>query len=236
MKIHPHVYILEIPMDWGGGASNLNLAYVQDPAFGGTLFDTGMPDQDQAILAAIESEGLPKSSLKRIVITHADIDHIGSLKALKEATGAQVVCLDIERDYVTGAVPPFKWPSPERFAENPQMKAVFDSLERTGVDAVVRDGEVIPGAVGAVAVATPGHTAGHMSVFLADAKVLITGDALSAADGRVSGPNEWATPDMPTALASLKKLAALDVEQIIVYHGGLVKADANKQLRQLAGV
>ena len=73
-----------------------------------------------------------------------------------------------------------------------------------------------------------------MSVYLPDSKILITGDALTAAHG-LDGPMERATPDMVAARASVKKLAALDVEKIIAYHGGLVDNDAKGQLVRVAG-
>ena len=59
-------------------------------------------------------------------------------------------------------------------------------------------------------------------------------DALTSSEGRLQGPNEGATPDMPTASRSVQKLAELDVLTIICYHGGVVQDDANGQLRRVA--
>jgi glyoxylase-like metal-dependent hydrolase (beta-lactamase superfamily II) len=232
MKIHPNVAILEIPVDFGSGPTILNLSAIIDED-GATLFDTGMPGQEQLILEALAKEGVEASGLKRIVITHADSDHIGSMKALKDLTGAELICLDVEADYISGAVPPYKSPPPKVLEENPQFKAMLDSIQRVPADTVVKDGETIPG-TRAVAVATPGHTLGHMSVYLPEGKILITGDALTAADGVLDGPMERATPDMAAAKASVKKLAALDVEKIVAYHGGLVDKDAKGQLRRVS--
>ena len=50
----------------------------------------------------------------------------------------------------------------------------------------------------------------------------------------MQGPNEGATPDLPTAMQSVRKLAELDVQTIVCYHGGVVSADANGQLRRVA--
>jgi glyoxylase-like metal-dependent hydrolase (beta-lactamase superfamily II) len=232
MKIHPNVAILEIPVDFGGGPSTLNLtATFEDD--GATVYDTGMPGQAELILEALAKEGVEASGLKRIVITHADIDHIGSMKALKDLTGAELISLDVEADFISGAVPPYKSPPQKVLDENPAFKALIESLQRMPVDRVVRDGETIPG-TGAVAVATPGHTLGHMSVYIPGSKILITGDALTSADGVLDGPMERATPDMVAAKASVKKLAELDVEKIIAYHGGLVDKDARGQLKRVS--
>ena len=39
---------------------------------------------------------------------------------------------------------------------------------------------------------------------------------------------------MPTASQSVQKLAQLDVQTIICYHGGAVTVDANTQLQRVA--
>lgn len=233
MKIAPTVIMLEIPVDFGSGPSILNLSAIVDER-GATLIDTGMPGQEQVILDGLEKEGITRSDLKQIVITHADIDHLGSMKALKEQTGAKVISLETEAGYISGAVPPYKTPPPERLEQNPQFKALLESIQRLQPDITLQDGDEIPNAAGARAIATPGHTPGHMSVYVPSSRVLITADALTAKDGKLTPPNEHATPDMESARASVRKLAQLNVEKIIAYHGGLVDRDAQSQLEGLA--
>ncbi len=87
---------------------------------------------------------------------------------------------------------------------------------------------------GVQVVFTPGHTPGHCCLYLERSKTLIAGDALTSSEGRLQGPNEGATPDMATASRSVQKLATLDVQTIICYHGGVVQDDANGQLRRVA--
>jgi glyoxylase-like metal-dependent hydrolase (beta-lactamase superfamily II) len=81
---------------------------------------------------------------------------------------------------------------------------------------------------------TPGHTPGHICLYLERSKILIAGDALTAGDGQLRGPNVAATPDMPAASQSVRKLAELDVQTIVCYHGGVVGEDASGQLRRVA--
>ncbi|MEE8600405.1 MBL fold metallo-hydrolase [Euzebya tangerina] len=65
---------------------------------------------------------------------------------------------------------------------------------------------------------TPGHTPGHISVL--DDGVLYTGDALvGGGDGRLAGPSERFTDDLPTAIQSVAKLGGFDVSTINVFHG-----------------
>jgi glyoxylase-like metal-dependent hydrolase (beta-lactamase superfamily II) len=80
---------------------------------------------------------------------------------------------------------------------------------------------------------TPGHTPGHVSLYLDRSKVLVAGDALTSEEGYLNGPNLSMTLDIPTALQSVKKLAALEVDTIVCYHGGVVSDDATGQLQRV---
>jgi glyoxylase-like metal-dependent hydrolase (beta-lactamase superfamily II) len=130
-------------------------------------------------------------------------------------------------------VPP-RFARPEVLAERPELRAVAERFQPTPVDDPLQDGTRLDLAGGVRIVSTPGHTPGHMCLYLERSKTLIAGDALTASDGQLMGPNQGATPDMPTASQSVRKLAGLDVRTIICYHGGVVAEDANGQLRRVA--
>ncbi|MHB8635745.1 MAG: MBL fold metallo-hydrolase [Fimbriimonadaceae bacterium] len=230
MRVNDDLVVLELPL----GERIMNLSVILDTRRGATLVDTGSPGQAAMILERLEAEGVSRSDLKRILITHQDVDHIGSLKALKEATGADVLALDVEIPYIDGTLPSYKMPPPERLEQNPEFKAMLDALQRCPVDIAVKDGEVLDLAGGVTVIATPGHTLGHASLYLNRTRTFITGDALTSAEGTLAGPMEQATPDMPAAKASIGRLAEFDVKQIVAYHGGLVDQDANGQLRRVA--
>ena len=55
-----------------------------------------------------------------------------------------------------------------------------------------------------------------------------------AANGELLGPSPQATPDMETALKSIKKFTKFDIQTVICYHGGVYKEHANKRLAELA--
>ena len=67
-----------------------------------TIVDTGVPGSAEEILAAVESLGRARSDVGAIVLTHADGDHVGSLAALVEATGADVWAGEHEADVIEG--------------------------------------------------------------------------------------------------------------------------------------
>jgi len=81
---------------------------------------------------------------------------------------------------------------------------------------------------------TPGHTPGHLSLFVKKAKLLIAGDELRVEEGESVGPNESATPDMESANASLRKLTDYQIDYVVCYHGGLYGPNARERIAELS--
>ena len=79
-QIAPNVY--EIPL------GNVNAWLIDQDGL--TLIDTGVPGSADKILAAARELGKQPSDIRNIIATHGHPDHIGSLAALKRATGAKV--------------------------------------------------------------------------------------------------------------------------------------------------
>jgi glyoxylase-like metal-dependent hydrolase (beta-lactamase superfamily II) len=119
-------------------------------------------------------------------------------------------------------------------AQRPELRAVAERFHPTPVDEQLQDGALLDLAGGVRVIFTPGHTPGHMCLYHERSRTLIAGDALTSNDGQLQGPNEGATPDMSTASQSVQRLAQLDVQTIICYHGGVVELDASKQIQRVA--
>lgn len=67
------------------------------PADGGcALVDAGVPGKEGEIFAAMAKHGLTPASLRLILITHAHGDHMGSLKAVADASHAPVAAHRLE--------------------------------------------------------------------------------------------------------------------------------------------
>jgi glyoxylase-like metal-dependent hydrolase (beta-lactamase superfamily II) len=109
----------------------------------------------------------------------------------------------------------------------------LERLEPVGIDEYVEDGTRLDLAGGTRVISTPGHTPGHISLYVERSKVLIAGDALTAERGSLHGPNPSMTLEMRTAIQSIRRLADLDIDTIVCYHGGVVSEDANGQLRRV---
>jgi glyoxylase-like metal-dependent hydrolase (beta-lactamase superfamily II) len=228
MRVANGVYVLPIPRSPQEPESFLNLTLIVDEENGNTLVDAGLPDQIEAISAALVEAGIGVRDLRRIIFTHQDLDHVGSGAALVRQSSARVLAHPADAPYIEGELRPLKV-TPEMLERRPQMREVLERLEPVAVDEQVEDGTRLNLAGGTKVICTPGH----ICLYLEQPKVLIAGDALTAEDGSLNGPNPSMTPQMGTAIQSIRRLAELDVDTIVCYHGGVVSKDANGQLRRV---
>ena len=82
-------------------------------------------------------------------------------------------------------------------------------------------------------VATPGHTAGSISVLDSVNGVLVAGDALGTAEGKPTLPGERFTVDMAEAKRSVVKLGGLTFETLLVGHGDPIESGAAALVAEL---
>ena len=184
------------------------------------LVDTGVPDSAQAIVGALEEVGRSAEDVTDIVITHADGDHVGSLSALVARTGATVWAGDHEADVIEGKAP----------------HRGRDTKRTAAVDRRFVPGETLPLHDGIDTVDTHGHTAGHVSLFLAQDRILIAGDALNNVEG-LGGSREQYTANPADARTAVSTLAALRPDSIVFGHGPeqleeLDRSDASRDSRR----
>lgn len=243
MKLANNVEVLELVMNLMGQQSIIHPTLLWDENEV-VLVDTGIPGQLEEIREAMDKAGVPFHKLTKVILTHQDIDHIGSLPAILEAADHKIEIMAHEADkpFIEGNKPPLKM-NPERVAkmleslpeeQRQKIQLMFGTPIIATVNQTLSDGEVLPYCGGITIIYTPGHTPGHISLYLHSSKTLITGDALVAINGVLQGPNPQATPDMETALQSIKKFTEYDIETVICYHGGVYKENPNNRLFELA--
>jgi len=91
------------------------------------------------------------------------------------------------------------------------------------VNHTLSDGEIMPVCGGIEVIHTPGHTPGHISLFLRESSILVTGDALNVIDGTLTGPNPQHTNDMELGLRSMEKAKKFPIKAVVSHHGGYLK-------------
>ncbi|BBB89542.1 MAG TPA: MBL fold metallo-hydrolase [Methylomusa anaerophila] len=210
---------------------------------GATLVDVGYPGQLKELTTAVEQAGVWLKQIRRIVFTHQDWDHIGNVSDLQDALGneAEIYTHANERDYIEGVVPYIKM-TPQRIEariqslpENirEQAAALFANIPTVHVHKTFQDKDVLPFHDGVQVIHTPGHTPGHICLYLRNHRMLIAGDQLRIQDEILVGPAPEHTADMRSALESLRKLQDYDIDYVICYHGGLYGPQASVRIAQL---
>jgi glyoxylase-like metal-dependent hydrolase (beta-lactamase superfamily II) len=218
MEISKGVEMLQL--DFHGHEIHPILLWDQEMA---VLIDTGFPGQMEDLRAAMEKVGVSFDQLKVVILTHQDVDHIGSLPEILQECGnhVRVYVHALDKPYIQGEIPLLK----DGHLENPPKGKVDDTLI---------DGQELPFCGGIRIIHTPGHTPGHISLYLKQSKTLIAGDSMYSVNGILEGIHEPTTPDMNTARLSLKKYLDLDIASVVCYHGGLSHVNVNDQILRLA--
>lgn len=210
------------------------------------LIDAGIPFRLPVFKEAIAQAGIPSDKLKKIILTHHDLDHTGGLTELLNAFPHKidVLATEEEKPYIQGELPHLKITPAflDRFraglpAELPSERrdAILRVLEyppAAKVDHIVTGGDELPLFGGIKVIPTPGHSPGHISLYLKQHKLLLAGDAMMSVNGRFVEPDNCV--DAGLAKASLKKFLPYDIQTVICYHGGLCEDNVNHRIEQLA--
>lgn len=196
---------------------------------GFTLIDTTVSGHAQPIIQAAQKLGLP---IVRILLTHAHIDHVGSLDALHAALpDAQVIISERDARFLSGdlSLDPAEPQVPLR-GGYPRCTTQPTHLLHAGDH--VGSLEVI---------ATPGHTPGQLAFFDTRNRSLSAGDAFQTLGGvAVAGTFKpffplpaFATWHKGLALESARKLFALQPSVLAIGHGRMLRHPAAAMKRAI---
>lgn len=211
MEIAPNLHCIDL------GSVN---TYLLVEETGLTLIDTGMPRSEGKILAYVRQMGRQAADIQHIILTHADIDHAGSVKALAAATGAQVWAGAQTAALVDqGSSPKHNfWPI-DFFGRWWHYGAVPQAQIN-----VVQDGQTVPVWGGLLALYTPGHTPDHLSLISEQAGVVVAGDALNTRGDQLQLTPPAITFDKDAARKSAAKLLSYPATLFACGHGAPLKA------------
>ena len=225
-------------------------AYLAELEGGGWLLvDGGIGTEEAwaALDAGVRAAAGTWGRISLHVVTHMHMDHVGLAARAREASGAPVWMhrLDAERMRHAAANPGdeagYRATLLRRAGAPAALLAEVEALrERAAplappveVDGTL-DGEegAVPGAPGWRFVWTPGHTAGHVSLFREAGRVLLAGDAVLPRITPTLGVNRQRPDPVGDYLAALGGLEALAPARVLPGHGE-EPADGLARIREL---
>jgi glyoxylase-like metal-dependent hydrolase (beta-lactamase superfamily II) len=243
MKITDVVYMLEIPAK--SLMTNMNTTIYPTLILAGdarVLVDTGFPGLLDEVRHEMAQCACTPEELTHILLTHQDIDHLGNAAAIRKSNPAvQIWAHTLDAPYIQGDQTPLKLAQfEENLFEQPQeVQAIFQSMKRgfensySHVDRTLADGEILPFAGGMRVIHTPGHTPGHIALYLQQSRILIAGDTLRVREGALAPGQPEMNFDQVLSRQSLKKFLPLEIEQVVCYHGGLYRGPVHQALEEI---
>ncbi len=195
------------------------------------LVDCGFIGSLPALDKELEQYGLTVKQLTGLVLTHHDHDHMGAAAALKRVNpNLKIYSSHAEAPYISAQDKPLRLKQAEEMQEAlpPDQqdfgRAFCDMLRRVEpvlVDEFLNDGDQMDWCGGCRIIATPGHTPGHISLFMEKDSIVITGDAMALEEGLPVIANPQFTMYLNQAESSMNKLLSLRANAYYCYHGGV---------------
>jgi glyoxylase-like metal-dependent hydrolase (beta-lactamase superfamily II) len=179
------------------------------------IVDPGPADKPAHLSALLEA--VRGESVSHIVVTHTHRDHSPAARALKAATGAPIVGCGPHR--------------PARRSAGEEVSVLDSGGDRDHVpDLLMGEGDAVTGPGWTLsAIATPGHTANHLTFALPQENALLSGDHVMAWSTTIVAPPDGSMADY---MASLQHLSSFEHAIYWPGHGGPVR----EPMRYLRGL
>jgi glyoxylase-like metal-dependent hydrolase (beta-lactamase superfamily II) len=206
------------------------------------LIDAGIPGSAGAIRRAAGERFGNNARPAAIVLTHGHFDHVGALKELADEWDTAIFAHYLEHPYLKGRS---AYPPPDPTVGGGMMSALSPLYPSGPIDVspwlqVLPDDGSIPYMPNWQWRLTPGHTAGHISLWRERDRTLIAGDAFITTrqesayavltqKPEIHGPPMYFTPNWDMARESVVKLSALEPELVITGHGPAMRGPEMRQ-------
>jgi hydroxyacylglutathione hydrolase len=187
------------------------------------LVDTSVPGSERRFQKTLARLGLRPADVRCIVLTHCHFDHVGSLKAIRDLTGAPAVMHKLDAPAVAhgdSRIPPGTTPWGRILGA---LFRVFGGLARyepCAADVTIdADMSLGPFGIAAHVIPTPGHTPGSLTVLLDSGEALVGDLAMNGFPLR-AGPGIPAfAENLEQIYSSWEKVLAAGAETIYPAHG-----------------
>ncbi len=179
--------------------------------------------------------------ISKLILTHDDIDHIAAtIFFVNENPNLQVYCSIIEHPSIIGQTKSERLIQAEKL-----LKTLPPNAKQWGIDFINRLSSIkrIQNVIALdnkefindniQVINTPGHTKGHISIWLPNNKILIVGDALIVANNEFEIANPNYTLDLISAINSISTILDLSPNRIVCYHGGTIQSNIKNKLKDL---
>jgi glyoxylase-like metal-dependent hydrolase (beta-lactamase superfamily II) len=254
-----HLHAIELPTPFPVGPVTVYLATApaNAPSQPLTLIDTGpcTPQTRAALKSELARLGYALSDLERIVVTHAHVDHFGLAAEVVAASEAKLLTHPWNRPALAGYVTDRKQrvefyarllkessvPAEVQAIVGRETRDVNRFAQPVSVDAALDEGDSLPLAGRDWQVLhMPGHAAGLICLYDPDSRTLLSSDHLLA--GISSNPVVEPPPpgqserlrSLALYLASLRRVAALEIHLVLPGHGPAIHNAASAVHRRLA--
>ena len=225
MRIANNVEMLEFESE--RGALHPVLTWHQNEL---VLIDTALPGQTEPLREAVSQAGFDLEKITKVILTHQDMDHIGSAKVLS-GLGAEILAHEYEAPYISGVKTSIRITEMEkRLNDMNEEERAFLARMKAGapyfhvsVDRFLTDCELLEICGGIKVIHTPGHTPGHISLWLKESNIIVAGDAALVSGGVLTGFDPNFNFDKSQADMSFQKITGIDSAAVVCYHGGLIR-------------
>jgi glyoxylase-like metal-dependent hydrolase (beta-lactamase superfamily II) len=227
-----NITILKIKADESGSAGWIYPVVLTD-AHDMILVDCGYPGNLPLFESAFQENGRHIKELTKVILTHHDFDHMGTLHALKQKyPHVELISSHIEAPYISGEKKALRLTQAETLQDTlPEDQKAYgqafcdmlQKVEAVPVDTMIKGGDEFGWCGGCQILDTAGHTPGHISLYLKLHETMITGDAAVLEKGRLCVANPQFADDLPAAEKSLAILTGYPADTFVCYHGGIYK-------------